>query len=211
MDNGKNTGGDDAEITHIPLGLICHNENHAPVCLILYGWRGYHRISHSVPFYVTQTLHIAWRVDEVRSGTSSLAGRFPSNFVKIADCPQIIQLEPLFTFTNGWRKSGFVGRSSTPGSDPMWPVISDIYPKRWQIWCSNLATKSYVNRNDVELLYPVHSGRNCSFDVEKLQRFGVRKIRKQIYITKQNIYHTRASNPFHVVSAVLAELRVLGF
>ena len=28
----KNTGEDDAEITHIPVGLICHNENHAPVC-----------------------------------------------------------------------------------------------------------------------------------------------------------------------------------
>lgn len=25
-------GGDDAEITHIPVGLICHNENYAPVC-----------------------------------------------------------------------------------------------------------------------------------------------------------------------------------
>lgn len=33
------------------------------------------------------------------------------------DCPQIIQLEALFRFTNGWRKTGFVGRSSTPGSD----------------------------------------------------------------------------------------------
>ena len=28
----KHIGGDDAEMTHISVGLICHNENHAPVC-----------------------------------------------------------------------------------------------------------------------------------------------------------------------------------